>query len=208
MKPQHRRRSIRQQALATLGAAWGRIRVARQVQEITMLVGFFAGASPRRAVRALALPLTLALSATLLSMPVHAADTPEPAPAARDPLAQARSLIADKKWTAAVDALKKVNNTRSADWNNLMGYSLRKLATPDLAGAERHYNEALRIDPRHLGALEYVGELHLMMGDLAKAETRLATLASACNASCEEYKDLKGMVDQFKANGNKYVAKP
>ncbi len=172
-----------------------------------MLFPLFAHSPRFHGARALALPLMLALCAAV-AVPVHAADTPEPAPAARDPLAQSRSLIAEKKWAAAIEALKKVNNTRSADWNNLMGYSLRKSATPDLAGAERHYNEALRIDPRHRGALEYVGELHLMMGDLPKAEMRLAALASACNANCEEYKDLKEAVDQFKANGNKYVAKP
>jgi len=28
-----------------------------------------------------------------------------------------------------------------------MGYSLRKGPTPDFAGAEKFYNEALRIDP-------------------------------------------------------------
>jgi hypothetical protein len=57
-----------------------------------------------------------------------------------------------------------------------MGYSLRKGATPDFAGAEKFYNEALRIDPKHRGALEYSGELYLRTGDLARAEQRLAAL--------------------------------
>ena len=87
-----------------------------------------------------------------------------------------------------------------------MGYSLRKAATPDLNAAERFYNEALRIDPKHRGALEYSGELYLMKGDLAKAEQRLAALDKACFMPCEELDDLKKAVQSFKANGNKYVA--
>jgi tetratricopeptide (TPR) repeat protein len=126
--------------------------------------------------------------------------------AAADKLGSARGLIAEKKWAAAIDELRRVNETGSADWNNLMGYSLRKAATPDLNAAERYYNEALRIDPKHRGALEYSGELYLMKGDLAKAEQRLAALDKACFMPCEEFTDLKKAVQAFKANGNKFVA--
>lgn len=140
-----------------------------------------------------------------LAIPAIAADS-TPSSAAPDKLGPARGLIADKKWAAAIDELKRVNETGSADWNNLMGYSLRKAATPDLNAAERHYNEALRIDPKHRGALEYSGELYLMKGDLAKAEQRLAALDKACFMPCEEFTDLKKAVQAFKANGNKFVA--
>jgi Flp pilus assembly protein TadD len=135
----------------------------------------------------------------------HAADTSSPAPAA-DKLAAARSQIAAKNWPAAIDALRRVNDTGSADWNNLMGYSLRKAKTPDYAAAEKHYNDALRIDPAHRGALEYSGELYLITGNLPKAEERLAALEKACKAACEEYDDLKQSVARYKANGNKVVA--
>lgn len=143
---------------------------------------------------------TLALAA----IGSFAADT-EPAAAAKDKLAAARTLIADNKWAAAIDELKRVNDSGSADWNNLMGYSHRKAKTPDYAAAERYYNEALRIEPKHRGALEYSGELYLMTGDLAKAEARLAALDKACLLTCEEYRDLKAAVARYKANGNRYV---
>ena len=125
-----------------------------------------------------------------------------------DKLSAARARIADKNWSAAIEELQRVNDPNSADWNNLMGYSMRKQATPDLAAAERFYNEALRIDPKHRGALEYSGELYLMNGDLPKAEERLAELDKACRFSCQEYRDLKKAVERFKANGNKFVAGP
>jgi hypothetical protein len=151
----------------------------------------------------------IAVSFVLLcgAVPVFADDTPAPAPkAAADRLAGARKQIAAKQWPAAIDELKKVNDTGSADWNNLMGYTLRKNSPPDMAGAEKFYNEALRIDSKHRGALEYSGELYLMTDNLPKAEERLAALDKLCAGSCAEYNDLKKSVARYKANGNKYVA--
>ena len=150
-------------------------------------------------------PTSLALVLACALGSGWAADT---APAKPDTLSGARTLIAQKQWSAAVDELKKANDAGSADWNNLMGYSLRKGLPPDYAGAEKFYNEALRIDPTHRGALEYSGELSLITGDLAKAEERLATLDKVCRLPCEEYTDLKKSVAKYKANGNKYVPAP
>lgn len=145
-------------------------------------------------------------SATLLAVAACSAFAADTSPVASatsnaDRLAPARAQIAAQKWAAAIDELKRVNDYTSADWNNLMGYSLRKAKTPDYPGAERHYNEALRIDPAHRGALEYSGELYLMTGDLPRAEQRLAILGQACAAACSEYADLKTAVERFKANG-------
>ena len=119
--------------------------------------------------------------------------------------ALARAHLADKRWSAAVEELKKVNDVNSADWNNLMGFALRKADASNYADAERHYNDALRIDPKHKGALEYSGELYLMRGDLPMAEQRLAALGKACFLPCAEERDLKRAVARFKANANKYV---
>jgi Flp pilus assembly protein TadD len=150
-------------------------------------------------------PLIRIVSAAVIALALQhtalAADTPSVAP---DKLTQARSLIKDKKWDEAIAELKRVNDTGSADWNNLMGYSLRKAKTPDLEGSERFYNEALRINPSHRGTLEYSGELYLMKGDLATAEKRLAALDKACTFGCEEYTDLKKAIERYKAAGNKY----
>ena len=146
----------------------------------------------------------------LAVVPAWAVDmTPMGAPeAAVDKLAAARKQIAAKQWPEAISELKRVNDSGNADWNNLMGYSLRKQAVPDLAAAERHYDAALRIAPRHRGALEYSGELMLMKADLPKAEERLAQLARACASACEEHADLKKSIERYKAAGNKFVSAP
>jgi tetratricopeptide (TPR) repeat protein len=150
------------------------------------------------------------LACTLGTLPgwVHAADTTPPAAAtpAADALATPRALIAEGKWREAIDALRSVNDTASADWNNLMGYAQRKAAAPDYALAERYYDAALKIDPKHRGALEYSGELYLLRGDLARAEARVQELGRACFFGCKELDQLRAAVAAFKANGNKFVA--
>ncbi|MEP7301426.1 MAG: tetratricopeptide repeat protein [Caldimonas sp.] len=127
------------------------------------------------------------------------------APAANDMLGAARTKIAAKEWPAAVAELRKVNDTGNADWNNLMGYTLRKAGSANAAESEKYYNEALRIDPKHRGALEYSGELYLMTGNLPMAEQRLAALDKACFMPCNEHTELKKAVASYKANGNKYA---
>jgi len=155
---------------------------------------------------ALALLRALAFAAALVGGGAALAADLVATPAKADALAPARARIAEKNWAAAIDELKKVDATSSADWNNLMGYSLRKADSANLAEAEKYYNEALRIDPKHRGALEYSGELYLMTGNLEMAEQRLAALDKACFLPCEEYTDLKRAVARYKAAGNKYVA--
>lgn len=164
--------------------------------------------APRAGRRAARFATMFAVLAACAGAPLHAADTssdPPPAREAADPLAAARAEIAAKRWTAAVEALKKADRPASADWNNLMGYALRKKNPPDLDGAQRFYDAALRIDPRHRGALEYSGELALMKGDLAGAEARLATLVTVCTVGCEEREDLDKAIRKFKAAGNRWV---
>jgi len=155
--------------------------------------------------RLTALLAALLLATTTLS-PAYAADTAPAPAAAADPLAGARALIADNKWAAAIEELKRVDARDNADWNNLMGYSHRKAKSPDYAAAERYYDAALALNPKHRGALEYSGELFLMIGDLPRAEQRLAVLDKACFLPCSEYTDLKNAITKFKANGNRVAA--
>ena len=145
----------------------------------------------------------LALTALLLlTHPAWAADMSPPSDissATADALATPRRLIAAKDWAGALAALRAQPQAANADWNNLMGYTLRKQPTPDLGKAESHYLEALRIDPGHRGANEYLGELYLMKGDVASAEKRLAALAQLCPSGCEEREDLARAITAVKA---------
>ena len=127
-----------------------------------------------------------------------AADT---APIKSDPvwLTEARSSIKAEKYNQAIQQLQAANEKNSADWNNLLAYSLRKKQSPDLTGAEKYYQAALKIDPEHRSALEYYGELKLMNNDLPGAEAILARLNKVCTFGCEEYSDLKSAIQKYKS---------
>ena len=135
------------------------------------------------------------------------ANAADSSPPVNDRLAAARAYIAAKQWDSALGELKRVDDRESADWNNLMGYSLRKAAAPDLDASEAHYNAALRINPAHQGALEYSGELYLLKNQLALAEQQLARLDKICTLPCAEYSNLKKAVERYKVSGGRAAAR-
>ena len=79
--------------------------------------------------------------------------------------------------------------TNNADINNLLGFSSRKLK--DYRSSATYYSKALRINPNHLGALEYQGELFITTKKISDAKKNLQKLKNLCGVNCEEYKDLK-----------------
>ena len=50
--------------------------------------------------------------------------------------------------------------------------------------AFQHYATALKMNPEHRGAHEYVGETYLAVGNLAKAKEHLAALDRICFFGC------------------------
>jgi cytochrome c-type biogenesis protein CcmH/NrfG len=141
--------------------------------------------------------IALFAAAAMGFTPARAADTPKPDP--KDPdkkseqLEPARAAIARQDWTAAQALLREAvtRNPQSADAHNLYAFSIRKGPNPSMDLVFRHYNEALRLDPKHLGAHEYIGEAYLMSGNVPKAREHLAQLEKLCGAGCREYQLLK-----------------
>jgi Flp pilus assembly protein TadD len=129
-----------------------------------------------------------------------AADTPA-GPTSDPDLAAARSRIAAQDWPGAADVLQKAvaRDPQNADYHNLLAYSLRKMPNPNMNVVFKHYYEALRIDPKHRSAHEYIGEAYLMVGDLVKAKEHLAALDKLCFFPCGEYRDLKKAIAQYEA---------
>ena len=124
---------------------------------------------------------------------------PEPKTPKDPALEQGRAAIARQDWAGAQKVLREAvtRNPQDADAHNLYAYSIRKGASPAMDLVYRHYNEALRIDPKHRGAHEYIGEAYLMSGNLAKAKEHLAQLDRLCSFGCEEYTKLKKEVAAF-----------
>ena len=115
-----------------------------------------------------------------------AGETRATAPAP-DVLGKARSLVLAGRWPEAMEELKRINATGDPDWNNLMGVTSRRSDPPDFAAAERYYNAALAINPKHRPTLEYLGELRLQQGDLPAAQAVLERLRKTTFFKSEEY---------------------
>jgi tetratricopeptide (TPR) repeat protein len=119
-----------------------------------------------------------------------------------DPAIEAiQGAVAKADWTRARQLAREAvtKNPASADYHNLYAYALRMGPNPEMDLVFRHYNEALRIDPKHLAAHEYLGEAYLQTGNLDKAKEQLRTLDKLCFFSCKEYSMLKKAVADYEA---------
>jgi len=142
--------------------------------------------------------LSLSLASGLASA---AGDPPAPKPdAPKDAVLERYTLASEKQdWKAAAAALEKglQKSPNNADYHNLLAYSTRKGPNPDMSVVFKHYNEALRIDPKHKNAHEYLGEAYLMVGNVAKAKEHLAQLDKICYFGCSQFSDLKKAIAAY-----------
>ena len=125
--------------------------------------------------------------------PTTAAPTPTPAAVktVNDELAKVTVLLNAKNFKQALADLKVIDSEfkDNADVNNLLGYSSRKLK--QYKPADTYYKKALKLNPNHLGALEYQGELFVLTNKVSAAKKNLVKLEKLCGLKCGEYLDLK-----------------
>ena len=102
---------------------------------------------------------------------------------------------ANKRYEKALELLLKSNKKKpnNADILNFLGFTTRKLG--DFKKGEKYYLEGLAIEPGHIGINEYLGELYVATNRMDLANERLKIL-KGCN--CEEYKELKEIIDGTK----------
>ena len=109
------------------------------------------------------------------------------------------ALIRLEKFAEAHAELKNLSpQTDEAERQNLLGFTARK--SGDLAAAASYYNTALTIDPKHIGALEYQGELFIQLGDIEKAQGNLAKLEKICWLPCNEEYELRSALEKMLTN--------
>ena len=108
----------------------------------------------------------------------------------KDPFAAVYQLIEAKKFAEAHKVLEILNvPTKQADKFNLLGFTARK--SGDLEKASDYYNRALQINPKHVRALEYQGELFLQLGKVTDAKQNLEKIQRICWIPCSEEKQLE-----------------
>ena len=107
---------------------------------------------------------------------------------------KAKAEKAKKLYLKAYDKFEKAyaKDKKNADILNYLGYTLRK--TGNLEKAETYYLKGLELDSGHLGINEYLGELYVQTDRIELAKERLAVL-SGCK--CEEYEELKELIEEY-----------
>ena len=98
---------------------------------------------------------------------------------------------AKKKYVKAQKLLIQSNKNfpNKADTLNYLGFTTRKLG--DFENGEKFYLQGLKIDPKHTGINEYLGELYVATDRHNLAVERLEVLKD-CN--CKEYDQLKAVI--------------
>jgi tetratricopeptide (TPR) repeat protein len=127
----------------------------------------------------------------------------ESTPAARssrsDPdFVAGEKAVKAQQWPAAVQSMTKVveRDAASAGAWNYLGFSYRHMGELDKSFAA--YDKALQINPQHRNAREYLGEAYLQAGRLDDAEAQLKALDKLCRLPCEQYRDLKEKIADYK----------
>ena len=114
-------------------------------------------------------------------------------------LTSVRAKIKAKDYTAALAELRDLaEDTQQVDVYNLLGFTLRN--TGDFKTSLTYYTKALELQPDHKAAREYLGELYVETGNLAKAKEQLAILAKLCPSGCEEREDLQKAISAKSAS--------
>lgn len=137
--------------------------------------------------------MTLVSFAALPARAVGTSDESSESEAGLPAYAEAKASIDAGNYIAALPILLRltVDEPQNADAWNLLGFTQRKLGEFDAAGAA--YDTALTLNPAHLGALEYQGEMFIETGQMAAAVANLAKLKGLC-ADCEQAEDLAAAI--------------
>ena len=108
---------------------------------------------------------------------------------------RAVSLINEHRYPEALSALEQAGAAFGPhpDILTYEGFVWRRMG--DNARAESYYQRALALDPNHVGATEYYGELKVLTGDTAGARRLLARLDTLCAYGCVEADTLRRWID-------------
>jgi tetratricopeptide (TPR) repeat protein len=115
-----------------------------------------------------------------------------------------------RKGNAAViekryeDALMSYDRALERDPENADAWSQSGFAHRKLGHFEKSleaYHHALEIEPFHLGANEYLGELYLQTDQVEKAQEMLGILRRACPTGCDELDDLTDAINAYRDSG-------
>ena len=131
-----------------------------------------------------------------------------------DPYVTVRERMGQGQWQGALALLaqlasKQPGVLQDAEFHNLKGYALRQSDGRQLPLAIEHYLQALRLDPAHVEAREYLGQAYLLQGRLDLAEQHLREIEHHCKGrGCEAWQDLAQAIAKAQAARKPSVTQP
>jgi len=106
----------------------------------------------------------------------------------------ARAMILDGNYQGGITAMHALGRDEHPDVANYIGYAYRKLG--DYNDSKVWYEKALAADPNHVRTWSYYGMWQMEQGNRLKALEDLQKVQLICgNTSCEEYRQLKDVID-------------
>ena len=129
---------------------------------------------------------------SLVAMPIKAAKYDKKKPS--DLYSKAIEHLDKNQYGKAQKVLRIYTRKKKddADGWTLLAFSSRKLGS--YANAEKYYEKALDLDPENKAALEYQGELFVVLDKLQLANENLNKLKTLCPDSCDELEKLEHFI--------------
>ena len=139
-----------------------------------------------------------AIAAVAMALPAAQAMDPDKVQKGGPNLAGARAHIKKEEWKQALKLLLPLakSHPNSADVFNLIGFTQRKTGQFDVS--LKNYQRALKLDPKHLGAHVYLGELYIQTNRLEKAVEHAKIIAKLCPPGCKPRAELEAAIAQAK----------
>lgn len=106
-----------------------------------------------------------------------------------------RALAEAERYDEAIKVLSFAADKTDPRILNYLGYSHRRAGRIQVGLG--YYNEALLQDPNYTPVREYLGEAHLLLGDVAAAQDQLSEIEKRCGKDCVEYTKLSAQIDAY-----------
>jgi len=114
-------------------------------------------------------------------------------------LTKTEALLKDGKFTAALEAADNVlkRHVNNADAYVYKGYAYYMLGETN--SAKKYFKMALKLDPSHLGANEYIATIYINRGQINRALEQLQVIRMICGKTdCEELRTIESEIDKYK----------
>ena len=148
--------------------------------------------------RRMTLSVVAAIAAVTLALPAAQAMDSKKVKKGGPDLSTVRANIKKENWKQAIQLLEPMakSHPKSADVFNLLGYTQRKTGKFDVS--LKNYTRALKLDPAHLEAHVYLGELYIQTKQLEKAVAQSKIIAKLCPKGCKPRTELEAALANAK----------